>query len=342
MYSKSSDSLSERQLTEPRRAKRTFGWKPVYDTSKLNSQQTVSNKTPSKVTSVAKTSSSWQENGVNQRNQLSGLPTKKRASDAVMNPSLSPASSRQLSYQPKRDRRSPLPANPISPRATVSTPIQSRASLRSDAASPSSVHSRSNLPSTSLFSPTRSTHRSNTFSPPASPSPSPSIRSRATVPVSVPPPSLSPRVSVTPNRTRFASRSNVSSPATSVHSRPTEPPLLQSSPISRLSTPRLVRHTQTAPESVSEIEMTFPPAIPADLQARFQSESIIELTEQPVRGSLFAAVRCLEELEATCSAAAVMRIHNPPTKLRNRIEELDGIMNTVHRALERAVRIRNE
>lgn len=50
----------------------------------------------------------------------------------------------------------------------------------------------------------------------------------------------------------------------------------------------------------------------------------------------------MEELEATCSAAAVMRIHNPPTKLRNRIEELDGIMNTVYRALERAVRIRNE
>ena len=340
MYSKSSDSLSERQLTEPRRAKRTFGWKPVYDTSKLNSQQTVSNKTPSKVTSVAKTSSSWQENGVNQRNQLSELPTKKRASDAVMNPSLSPASSRQLSYQPKRDRRSPLTANSISPRATVSTPIQSRVSLRSDATSPSSVHSRSNLPSTTQFSPTHSSHRPVTFSP--SPSPSPSIRSRSTVPVSVPPSSLSPRTSVAPNRTRFASRSNVSSPATSVHSRPTEPPLLPSSPSSRLSTPRLIRHIPTASESFSEVELAFPPAIPSDLQTRLQSESIIELTEQPVRGSLFAAVRCLEELEATCSAAAVMRIHNPPTKLRNRIDELDAIMNTVHRALERAVKIRNE
>ena len=340
MYSKSSDNVSERQVTEPRRAKRTFGWKPVYDTSKLSSQQTVSNKTPIKVTSVAKATSAWQDRGINQRNQLSELPTKKRASDAVMNPSLSPASSLQFSYQPKRDRRKQLPKNTISPRTTVSTPVQSRVSLRSDAASPSSVHSRSTLPSTSLFTPTRSPHRSAAFSP--SPSASPSLRGRSTVPISVPPPSLSPRISVAPSRTRFASRSNVSSPASSVHSRPTEPPLLQSSPISRLSTPRLVRRADPAPEAFSEVELSFPPAIPAELQARLQSESIIELTEQPVRGSLVAAVRCLEELEAVCSAAAVMRIHNPPTKLRNRIEELDAIMATVHRALERAVRIRNE
>ena len=107
-------------------------------------------------------------------------------------------------------------------------------------------------------------------------------------------------------------------------------------------TPRLVRHLQAASNPFCEAELVFPPAVPEELQQRLQSETVIELTEQPIRGSLSAATKGLEELEAVCSAAAVMRIHNPPTKLRNRIDELDVIVNNARKALEKAVRLRNE
>ena len=340
MYSKRTNSVSDHQVSEARQARRTFGWKPVYDTSGVLPQRTVRNQSPTQGVSPVQKTPIRQEKNLGQRGQLSESSTQKRSSNSAAVPSLSPASSRQLGYQMKRDRRSPVTSSHISPRVTLSTPIQSRPSIRSDAASPVSVHSRALSQSSPITSHTRFASRSNATSP------SPSVRSRS---VLHPVPS-----SPSPVQSRLASRSGGGSPSPAPHSRsafsPSVPavpsslsaPSAPSPATSRMSTPRLVRHLQAASNPFCEAELVFPPAVPEELQQRLQSETVIELTEQPIRGSLSAATKSLEELESVCSAAAVMRIHNPPTKLRNRIDELDVIVNNARKALEKAVRLRNE
>ena len=340
MYSKRTNSVSDHQVSEARQARRTFGWKPVYDTSGVLPQRTVRNQSPTQGVSPVQKTPTRQEKNLGQRGQLSESSTQKRSSNSAAVPSLSPASSRQLGYQMKRDRRSPVTSSHISPRVTLSTPIQSRPSIRSDAASPVSVHSRALSQSSPITSHTRFASRSNATSP------SPSVRSRSVLhPVASSP---------SPVQSRLASRSGGGSPSPAPHSRsafsPSVPavpsslsaPSAPSPATSRMSTPRLVRHLQAASNPFCEAELVFPPAVPEELQQRLQSETVIELTEQPIRGSLSAATKSLDELQSVCSAAAVMRIHNPPTKLRNRIDELDVIVNNARKALEKAVRLRNE
>ena len=75
------------------------------------------------------------------------------------------------------------------------------------------------------------------------------------------------------------------------------------------------------------------PPIPLDLQQKLQSDSLVELTSQPERGALSNRISCLQEIEETCRATAVMKVRNPVTKLKERIAELDAIVENVHKVL---------
>ena len=53
------------------------------------------------------------------------------------------------------------------------------------------------------------------------------------------------------------------------------------------------------------------PAIPPELQALLDGNELVQLTEQPARGSIAAAVEHLQEVEELCVKTAVMKVHNP-------------------------------
>lgn len=82
--------------------------------------------------------------------------------------------------------------------------------------------------------------------------------------------------------------------------------------------------------------------IPKDLLERLNSEEVIELTIQPERGSMSESVAPLKEFEELCNASSVMKVRNPITKIKDRIAELDAIVENARNALLKVIAIHNE
>lgn len=84
------------------------------------------------------------------------------------------------------------------------------------------------------------------------------------------------------------------------------------------------------------------PLIPPELQSQLDSNELVQLTEQPVRGSISTCVKSLQELKELCEKTAVMKVHNPEIKMKDRIAEIDAIVDNANAVLQRVLRIRNE
>lgn len=84
------------------------------------------------------------------------------------------------------------------------------------------------------------------------------------------------------------------------------------------------------------------PAIPPELQALLDGNELVQLTEQPARGSIVAAVEHLQEVEELCVKTAVMKVHNPEIKMRDRIAEIDCIVDNAKAVLQRVLSLRSD
>ena len=82
--------------------------------------------------------------------------------------------------------------------------------------------------------------------------------------------------------------------------------------------------------------------ISPELQEQLDSNELIHLTEQPVRGSISTSVKSLQELKELCEKTAVMKVHNPEIKMKDRIAEIDAIVDNAHAVLQRVLLLRNE
>ena len=94
--------------------------------------------------------------------------------------------------------------------------------------------------------------------------------------------------------------------------------------------------------SIPAVEEEPHPAIPPELQLLLDSSELVQLTEQPVRGSITAAVEHLQEVEDLCVKTAVMKVHNPEIKMRDRIAEIDCIVDNAKVVLQQILSLRSE
>ena len=288
---------SDRQSSEQTQPIKRFGWRPLCEIPSGSSTPS-RNRQPSTSSrnSVLKTPEKSRIMGM-ETNNASGLQNQKRTSDSVSNTSGPTPNSKGLRYIAKRDR-------------TVDQSPSVKAYH-----SPSLVKTQS-----SVATPTRTRI-------PASPL---AHRTSATYSLHSPSQALNPS-SPTMNQWSSGSRSSFSyrSPVLQHRSshNPTSPHLQSSASNSQQQTPHML---PTPQQPIQEEEE---PPIPLDLQQKLQSDSLVELTSQPERGALSNRISCLQEIEETCRATAVMKVRNPVTKLKERIAELDAIVENVHKVL---------
>lgn len=285
---------SDRQSSEQIQPMKRFGWRPLCDISSGSSPPS-RNRQPSTIprNSVLRTPEKSRISGMETRN-APGLQNQKRTSDSVSNTSGPTPNSKGLRYVAKRDRT-----------ADQSPSVKATHS-------PSLVKTQS-----SVVTPTRTRI-------PVSPR---SLQTSATRSLHSPSQTVNPSFSTT-NQLSPSSRQSFSYRSPALQHRSSHNP---ASPHSQSSaSQQLTPHTEVTPQqSIQEEE----PPIPLELQQRLQSDSLVELTAQPERGALSNRLGCLQEIEETCRAAAVMKVRSPVTKLKERIGELDVIVENVHKVL---------
>lgn len=291
---------SDRQSSEQTQPMKRFGWKPLYEPSSVSS-------TPSRIrqpstslrNSVLKTPEKSRTVGIESSNTL-GLQNQKRTSDSVSNTSGPTPNSKGLRYIAKRDRTAEQ-----SPSVTT---YHSPSLVRN--LSPGMTPTRTRTP----ISP--STHRTSASYSLHSPSGTQVFTSSSTA----------------VNQWSPGSRSSVPSRSPALQHRHSSH--YHVSPHSQMSTSNSQQQTppqQSTPQQpILEEEE---PLIPPELEQRLLSDSLVELTPQPERGALSNRISCLQEIEEVCRIAAVMKVRNPVTKLKERIAELDSIIENVHNVL---------
>lgn len=75
---------------------------------------------------------------------------------------------------------------------------------------------------------------------------------------------------------------------------------------------------------------------------RLATNEVVELSIQPERGALGKCLQSLQELEVLCNETSVMKVRNPITKMKDRISELDAIIDNARNVVLKVVAIYNE
>lgn len=76
--------------------------------------------------------------------------------------------------------------------------------------------------------------------------------------------------------------------------------------------------------------------------AKLDSKDLVELTIQPERAALSQCFTSLTELETLCEETAVMKVSHPTTKMKERINDLDQIVENARNVLLKVVAIYRE
>lgn len=123
-------------------------------------------------------------------------------------------------------------------------------------------------------------------------------------------------------------------------------PTMRRTGVSSSSTPILKRKESTTSSTTSfslpEDPLASLPVIPPELQIQLDSNELVQLTEQPVRDRISTSVKSLQELKELCEKTAVMKVHSPEIKMKDRIAEIDAIVDNANAVLQRVLIIRNE
>jgi hypothetical protein len=84
-----------------------------------------------------------------------------------------------------------------------------------------------------------------------------------------------------------------------------------------------------------------PEIFSSELIAQLNSSDFIEIAEEPSHGSISRALQSLQQLEQLCLNTSVMKMKSPETKIKERIAELDVIVDNAREVLKRIVEMRN-
>lgn len=75
---------------------------------------------------------------------------------------------------------------------------------------------------------------------------------------------------------------------------------------------------------------------------RLNSKDLVELTIQPERAAMSQCLAALNELEALCNETAVMKVAHPTSKMKERINDLDQIVDNARNVIMKVVAIYRE